>query len=254
HDDQVLRAKNFFFRDPRKPKSIVNIDGGTVGGPFRRDKLFYFMSWEGTFERINRSGLYTVPTEDQRRGDFNNLKTTIYDPATGAAAGRSRTQFAGNLVPLSRQSAITRKMQDLIPLPNQSGATSNFFASGTQVLNRHNGDVKINWNRTNAHSVWGKYSVMKALVNCSFALGAAGVPGLCDGGPESSDTLVQVGTIGHTWTVTPRLLVDGNVSYSRLGLSAVAADYGSNFGLNVLSIPGANGPDIRQSGIPIFTI
>ncbi len=254
HDNQKLRAKNFFFRDPRKPKSIVNIDGGTVGGPLRRDKLFYFMSWEGTFERINRSGLYTVSTADQRRGDFNALNTTVYDPATGAADGRGRTQFDGNLIPLSRQSAITRKFQDLIPLPNQSGVTSNFFASGTQVLNRHNGDVKVNWNRTNSHSIWGKYSVMKALVDCSFALGAAGGPGLCDGGPESSDTLVQVATIGHTWTITPRLLVDGNAGYSRLGLSAVAADYGPNFGLNVLGIPGTNGPDIRQSGIPIFTI
>src|SRR5262249_45905519 len=160
------------------------------------------------------SGLYMVPTEDQRRGDFNAFNTAIYDPATGTPDGRGRTPFNGNLVPLNRQSAITRKMQDLIPLPNQSGAVANFFASGTQALNRHNGDLKINWNRTNSHNVWGKYSVMKALVNCSFALGAAGGPGLCDGGPESSDTLVQVGTIGHHLNVTPRLLVVRNERYS----------------------------------------
>ena len=68
----------------------------------------------------------TIGTADQRRGDFSAYNTTIYDPATGAADGSGRTPFAGNIVPLARQSAITRKLQDLIPQTNRPGIVGNY--------------------------------------------------------------------------------------------------------------------------------
>src|SRR5256884_1567525 len=65
HEDQALRARQFFeteANEPRKGKSILNDLGGTFGGPIKKDKLFFFGSWDGTFERDNRStGLVTVP-------------------------------------------------------------------------------------------------------------------------------------------------------------------------------------------------
>ena len=260
HDNQHLRARNFFNtgaykRTPSKTKSINNIYGGTLGGPVKKNKLFFFTSWEATRERIGFSNSnLTVPTEAMRRGDFSALGTTIYDPLTGDAAGRARTAFPNNIVPVARQSQIMRKLQDLIPPTNQPGTTNNLFNTGPQVLNRDNGDVKLNWNKSERLSIWGKYSISFATVNIQPSLQAAGGPGLGSGGNGDSSTQVQVGTVGYTWTLTPTLLVDGNLGFSRFGQNVQGPDYGKNIGLEVLGIPGTNGPDIRQSGFPIFAL
>ena len=121
HDNGALQAKNF-FNSLAKPKNLNNIFGATVGGPIVRNKLFFFGAWEGVRERQGASNLFTVPTADQRRGDFSAYNTVIYDPRSSAAAdGSGRTPFPGNIIPLDRQSSISRKIQDLIPLPNRPG-------------------------------------------------------------------------------------------------------------------------------------
>ncbi len=260
HDNQHLRARNFFNtgaykRTPGKSKSINNIYGVTVGGPIKENKMFFFTSWEATRERVGfENANLTVPTATMRNGDFRSFGTNIYDPLTGDANGRGRSPFANNIVPLARHSQISRKLQDLIPLPSLPGEVSNLFNSGPQVLDRDNGDLKLNWNQSERLQIWGKYSISYATVNIQPALGPAGGPGLGSGGNGNSSTQVQVGTIGYTWTLTPRLLVDGNVGFSRFGQYVLGPEHGKNIGLDVLGIPGTNGPDIRQSGFPIFSI
>ncbi|HZQ51870.1 MAG TPA: TonB-dependent receptor [Bryobacteraceae bacterium] len=252
-DDNRLEARNFFYYGKGTPFSLHNIEGGTISGPIVKDKLFYFGSWEGTWERENYSSLFTVPTAAQRLGDFSGYSTTIYNPSSGNSAGKGRTPFPNNIVPASSISPIAQQLQSLIPLPNQPGTSSNYFSSGTQVLNRNNFDVKVDWNRTSTHHIFAKYSAMKALVQCSFGLGAAGGPGLCNGGPGTAPTLVQVPTLGHSLVITPNLLLDGVLGFNRMGQHGTDSFYGQNVGLN-LGIPGTNGPDIRQSGFPIFNI
>ncbi len=260
HDNQHLRARGFFNtgayrRTPTKPKSINNIYGLTVGGPIRKNKMFFFASWEATRERVGFSNsTLTVPTAEMRNGDFSSFGTTIYQPLTGDANGRGRLPFADNIVPLAQQSQIARRLQNLIPAPNQPGTSSNFFNTGPQVLDRDNGDIKLNWSKSDRLQIWGKYSVSYATVDIKPALGPAGGPGLGSGGNGNSSTQVQVGTVGYTWTLTPRLLVDGNLGYSRFGQFVLGPEHGRNIGLEVLGIPGTNGPDIRQSGFPIFAL
>lgn len=257
HDNQHLRSRNFFLPSYReKPRSITNIDGGTFSGPIIHNKLFFFGGYEGTFERLETTGsssFYTVPTADQRAGNFSAYANTIiYDPTTGNPDGSGRVPFANNTIPTNRLSPVALAMQNLIPTPTSSGTANNFFNVGTQSMNRHNYDGKLTWNRNDRHVIWGKYSRMDAKVNCVYALNSAGGPGLCSGGAGTADTTVQLATVGHTWTLSPTMVIDGTFGYTRLDQPVTMPSYGTNYGSDVLGIPGTNGSDIRQSGIPSF--
>ena len=115
------------------PKYIQNMYGGTLGGPIKKDRLFFFTSWEGMKERRNFSRLTTVPTVLHRTGNFSDTTARIFEPMTGDPEGLGRTQFANATIPDSRISHISRKILALIPLPNLSGFTSNYYASAPGV-------------------------------------------------------------------------------------------------------------------------
>ena len=286
HSDNTLRS--FWWDENRagvtkKPKSIRNIDGGSLGGRIKRDKLFFFTDWEGTFERVGRSGLYSVPADDFRTGDFTRklggaiadargnpimVPTTeggstqlrqgmIFDPTTGSPDGTGRSVFSTNgrlnVIPSSRLNAPMLKLLGLVPHANLGGDINNFFNGGTQRLNRNNLDAKVNWNRSRKHQVWGKYSVMDALVHGDFGLGAAGGSCLCDGGVGDGHTLVQTAAIGQNYTVSPTFLVDGTLGWTRFGQYVKSPDLGTRFGLDTLGLPGTNGPDPLESGMPAFS-
>jgi Carboxypeptidase regulatory-like domain/TonB dependent receptor len=266
----------------RKPKGIRNFVGGSMGGPIKKNKLFFFADWEGTFERVGRSELFSVPTEDFRSGDFSRtlgsqildaggnpimVPTTeggsvplqegmIFDPFTGNVDGTGRSVFSSggrlNVIPASWLNSPMMQLLALVPLPNQPGDLNNYFNIGTQRLNRNNVDAKVNWNRNEKNQIWFKYSVMTALVNGDFGLGEAGGECLCDDGVGAGHTLVQLATIGQTYTLSPNLVIDGTFGWTRFGQNVQSPDLGTNFGSDVLGIPGTNGPDIRESGMPEF--
>ena len=253
HNDQVLNARNFFLQpDQSKPTAIYNNWGGTVGGPIIKNKLFYFGSFDGTNQKISGNGLYTVPTADQRGGNFSAYSTAIYDPATGAADGTGRTPFANGIIPTSQISPQAAKLQGYIPLPNEAGTANNFAAAVGTILDRYQTDVKVNWNRTDKHSIYFKYDNLVATSGGVGVFGVAGGPSP-SGDPGTGHQSINVGSIGHTYTFSPNVVLDGTVGYQRMNQNVVGADYGTNYG-NVLGIPGLNGPDIRQSGFPDVTI
>ncbi|MCL5745396.1 MAG: carboxypeptidase-like regulatory domain-containing protein, partial [Acidobacteria bacterium] len=138
HSNQRMKAKPFFLPvGQRKPKLVYNQFGGTIGGPIKHNKLFYFLSYEGTTERRNASGTWTVPTAAIKKGDMSASPRLVFDPTTGDSQGYNRTPMPGNIVPAARISPIARKIADLVPLPNQPGLlTANYFAAAPFIFDR----------------------------------------------------------------------------------------------------------------------
>jgi hypothetical protein len=290
HFDNVLRT--FLWDENRanlakKPKSIRNIDGGSIGGPIKKNKLFFFADWEGTFERVNRAVRASVPTDTLRTGNLSQflgdpildasgnpilVPTTeggsvplqegmVFDPYSGNLDGTGRAVFSDggalNVIPQARLNTPMMTLLDLVPKPNLPGELDNYFNSGTQRLNRNNIDAKVNWNRNDKHQLWFKYSTMRATFSSGgFSLGAAGGDCLCDGGLGTTATRVQIAAVGQTYTVSPNFLIDATLGWTRFGQAAQPPDQvsGINFGLDVLGIPGTNGPDPREAGMPSFEI
>src|SRR5207245_220029 len=124
HADRSLEAYAW-LADRTKPKLqfINNQFGGTIGGPIKKDKLFYFVSYEGVRIVQGNAVQAQVPTVAMKSGNLSASSTPIYDPTTGNPNGTGRTAFAGNMIPAFR---IDPGVAALIstgvwPNPNQAG-------------------------------------------------------------------------------------------------------------------------------------
>ena len=101
--------------------------GGSLGGPIKTNKTFFFADYEGYRQTQGVPVVITVPTLKMRSGDFSELSTAIYDPTT-----TTRTPFAGNIIPTGRLDPIALKYLSLYPLPT-SGGLANARASARLV-------------------------------------------------------------------------------------------------------------------------
>ena len=267
-NNQALNAKPHFFGSGPSPDKLPverNIFGGTVGGPIRRDKLFFFGSYEGYRSEQSLFTFFNVPDAALRNGDFGNARNAngtlqvIYDPATGNPDGSGRVPFPNNVIPADRIHPIAQELLKLYPLPNTGGIgagnlTNNFQRQETRTTDRDNFDVKINWNRTSAHQVWGKFGYMDAVVD--DLTNYLGPPTDADG--DGGFTKVWQFTMGHTWTLGQTTIVDSTFGFSRQDQDVLGSDFQEGFfGLNDLGIPGTNDPvsgDPRYAGYPRFDV
>lgn len=251
-----LKARSYFYYGAANPKNIINQFGGNFGGPIKKNKLFFFVDWEETARRANVNGLVTVATDPLRQGNFSASGTTIYDPSTGAANGTGRTPFPGNSIPSSRVAFASQKMIALIPEPNQPSAsatpTSDYFASGDYASTRHNIDTKVNWNPSQKSSVFVRYGISPSSVFDPNTLGPAEGNTVDGGQPGTATGRVQSTGVGSTYTFSPTVVVDASVGYTRLRLDAMNVDLGTNYGTDVLKIPGTNGSYYLDGGYPSF--
>lgn len=122
------------------------------GGPFMIPKLvhspktFLFISYFGTRARNPFDGVGTVPTADERMGNFSSLltgttPTQLYYPGTN-------TPIPGNMIPGAMLNSTSLGLLNLIPLPNQLGAVRNYQYTTSTYTNADNFGVRANHNLT----------------------------------------------------------------------------------------------------------
>lgn len=256
HNNDGLNANSFFNNafGIKRPELDRNTYGATLGGPIVKNKLFFFGSWE-RFSRDNKFvQTFGVPTAKMRAGDFSEVAGAyssfkLFNPFS-AADPANRTQFANYTIPSALISPQALAVLPFYPAPNSSQdlnsnqLADDYAVSRTQYMHRDNFDLKLTFQRNQSHSIWAKFGMLdNEGTGDNFILGFEE--------PSIGDTRVYVGTIGHTWTLSPTLVLDGNFGYQQMDQTVTGPDYGTNYGTE-LGIPGVNGSSDRYSGLPTF--
>ena len=257
HFNEKMRAKNYFTPVGTSEGTwLENQYGGTLGGPIKQNRVFYFVSYEGTRQDREVPRTISVPTMAIRNGDFTATGTTIYDPATGSPDGTGRTPFAGNVIPSNRISDVARKIIPFWPEPNLPGEMNNYFVQPRFLFNRWTVDSKVNWNATERLQVFGRYSQLNFSQDSETVLGPQlqGDDATGGGNPGKGwgDTFNFSG--GATYTINNNLVIDANMGWVRMTSNVEMSDVRENKGRDWLGIPGTNGPNLWEGGLPFFDI
>ncbi|HJQ31096.1 MAG TPA: TonB-dependent receptor [Pyrinomonadaceae bacterium] len=264
HTNSRLAARNHFQTSPQNPKDLLTQFGYAVGGPIVKDKLFFFTDFERTTRRnLSRDNRVSIAPLSLRPDASGNVHfptaaeggATIYDPASNPDP-RLRTPFPNNTIPAGRIDLAAIELIKRLPEPNLPGFVNNYLTNGTAEFNRNNIDSKINWNPSDKMTLFGRYSLSPTLITEPPILGDAGGDAINGGQLGSAPGRVQVAGVGGTYTFSGSLFLDANFGYTRQRLGAAGPDVvsGTNFGLDVLKIPGTNGTDPLQAGIPFFNV
>jgi hypothetical protein len=261
----ALQARTYFQTTPNH-HAVDNYWGGNLGGPIKKDKMFFFASFLEHTMHIGEFYTVAVPTTAMRGGDFSDpILAAVYDPLTGDTAdclpggnsklcGTGRQQFSYNgvlnVVPPSRLDPVALKLLAYVPPPNAnqgaSGAakyannlnTSSLFTQNTPFI-----DTKIDrfFHNSNDH-ISGRFSFEKPTLNQAGLFGVAGGPisGGGIGGAEGYGN-EKIYSTGINWvhTFAFAVLSEARFGVSRFDNLAYPTGYGQPLAEQA-GIPGAN--------------
>jgi hypothetical protein len=218
----VLNARDYFL-PAELPKQTFqrNVFGGTVGGPIRKDKTFFFLAYQGARRREgDTSQQLTVLSAAERTGNFGELCSAytgagLCTPDALAAGGEQLVNpYTGNNIAFNDLSApglgpngslvnpvIQNYIKNYLPLPNITG-TNGFIASPSQAIDEDQGILHLDHNLGTHDTLSFVYLIDDARE--LFPLPTQTSSPL--GGTNSTDFRAQIGTFTWNHTFSPVLV------------------------------------------------
>lgn len=211
-----------YFDQGEKPPFTLNQFGATAGGRIKRDRTFYFGSYEGTRIKKEVGRAFTVPSAADRAGDFRGRRT-IYDPATTRPDPNRpgqfiRDPFPNNLIPADRIDPVAKRTLDLMfPAADRPGVVQNLFAPLRNETTEDQGTIRVDHRFSDSNSSFGRYSLTDPRrYNTNFAQ----LPNYADWW----NTRAQNAVVNNTYVLSNRLVNELRVGYNRMFQYLVATD------------------------------
>ncbi len=205
--NDALDARSFF--QPSVTKLRQNQFGGSLGGPIRHDKLFFFGSYQGERTRSSQfANNARTPTTAQRSGDFSALPANQRpkDPDTGAP-------FPNGIIPALRMDPVALNLLKIVPLPNTPDGRVEALRPLTEDYDHYL--AKSDYLISSAHRLSLSYFFVRAdnFFPFSNANRATNIP---DYDPVRIPAHQTNITANETWTVGPSLLNQFTGSFLRV--------------------------------------
>ncbi len=209
----VLDTRNWFSSSV--PALIRNQFGGTAGGAIKKDKIFYF----GSFQALNEhpqavANESVVPTGPERTGDFTGASGVVLTDPTNSVTGASLTTPSGalcvnnNIIDPSCISPVAQKVLSSIPTPGNAAGT--IVAVGASPVHVYNYFGRMDFNLSPKNVLFGHFYLDH---NATVDPTAGGT--LSTFMSDSYGLQTTMAVLSDTYTIKPNVVNQALVSFMR---------------------------------------
>jgi Carboxypeptidase regulatory-like domain len=151
-----------------------NMFGGTLGGPVIKNKLFFFVDYQGQrFDHPPAGSFISVYTPAEQAGDFSALLNSstpiqLYNPCQGTTgqngtacvAAATRQVFPGNIIPASMISPVAAALfaSPLYPKTINNNLTRNALQETSTAFNSDQGDARVDYRISDKDQISGRFT------------------------------------------------------------------------------------------------
>ena len=225
HQNDNLNANAFFLNRAgvEKVEARRNQFGGTLGGPIKRNKLWFFADWEKMVQARALTIVSRMPDERELAGDYSDLFTTAGDPitvynpfdTTEDANGRTvRRPFPNNRIPAALIHPFGPGLGPFWAKPNNPGLRgpngertniANLNIGGASRIDWRRWDVKTDYQMNQNHKFMGRYSSSFLLLPVVRVYNTPGETTRLSNRNDQQPGLNAV--LSWTWTASPTLMI-----------------------------------------------
>jgi len=214
HRNTVLNAEGPFLPPvsaitgkSQKPVLIRNQFGGSMGGPIKRNKIFFFADFEANRQIQGQYTTATIPNVNQRQGIFTTTAAVVplRNPITG-------TVYANGIVPQSDWTPLAKLVIAALPSPNVAPNTfaNNYASLPKASLTDNKGDGRLDYTWSSRTTLFGRFSNHHGdIVDASSIPGDAG-----DGGNGTIHAYNKQLAAGVTHVFGTTAAIDARIGFT----------------------------------------
>lgn len=285
--NDIFDARSYFNQVGKpKPELRQNQFGGSLGGPIRKNKTFFFGDYEGqrvvqglavpvdSVPSACEQGLTACgPNGAKQLGNFADLCTagftgttcsnpaqTIFNPSTGAA-------LPFNQIPAGSISSLAKNVAALYPAPNGPGFSNNFASTPLRTQYLRTFDARVDHHIGSSDTITGRYTINDVSTQTPGNFPATTIagmnifpggdnPGSINAFAGGNSERAQNAAISYTHIFSPSVVMQLNLAYLRVAIFSTPLNYQTN-AAQAFGFPGVNVSGVANgyaSGLPYMQV